>query len=106
MNALIYTNEYPPCNYGGAGVHVEYLTRELAKLPDVDVDVRAFGDQKAEEDYPLKVKGYPSTRLISMHLHIYTPSSVVRNAQSATMPMATRPTSCTVIHGIPTSPVS
>ena len=27
MNALIYTNEYPPCNYGGAGVHVEYLTR-------------------------------------------------------------------------------
>jgi len=59
MNALIYTNEYPPCNYGGAGVHVEYLTRELAKLPDVDVDVRAFGDQKTEEDYPLKVKGYP-----------------------------------------------
>ena len=59
MNALIYTNEYPPCNYGGAGVHVEYLTRELAKLPDVDVDVRAFGDQKTEEYYPLKVKGYP-----------------------------------------------
>ena len=58
MNALIYSNEYPPYNYGGAGVHVEYLTRELSKLPDVDVDVRAFGDQD-EPAYPLKVKGYP-----------------------------------------------
>ena len=58
MNVLIYTNEYPPYNYGGAGVHVEYLTRELAALPDVDVDVRAFGDQD-DPDYPLKVKGYP-----------------------------------------------
>lgn len=58
MNALIYSNEYPPYNYGGAGVHVEYLTRELSKLPDVDVDVRAFGEIE-ESDYPLKVKGYP-----------------------------------------------
>ena len=58
MNALIYTNEYPPYNYGGAGVHVEYLTRELSKLPDLDVDVRAFGDQD-DPGYPLKVKGYP-----------------------------------------------
>ena len=58
MNALIYSNEYPPYNYGGAGVHVEYLARELSRLPDVDVDVRAFGDQD-EPGYPLKVKGYP-----------------------------------------------
>lgn len=41
----------PPHNYGGAGVHVEYLTRELSKLPDVDVDVRAFGEHE-ESDYP------------------------------------------------------
>lgn len=58
MNTLIYTNEYPPYNYGGAGVHVEYLTRELSRLPDTQVDVRAFGDQN-EPDLPLKVKGYP-----------------------------------------------
>ncbi len=56
MNTLIYTNEYPPYNYGGAGVHVEYLTRELSKL--IDVDVRCFGDQNTP-DLPLKVKGYP-----------------------------------------------
>ena len=29
MNIAILTNEYPPNVYGGAGVHVEYLTREL-----------------------------------------------------------------------------
>jgi len=39
-------------------VHVEYLARELSRLPDVYVDVRAFGDQD-EPGYPLKVKGYP-----------------------------------------------
>ncbi len=56
MKALILTNEYPPNVYGGAGVHVEYLTRELARL--IDVDVRAFGDQDVT-DGRLRVRGYP-----------------------------------------------
>ncbi len=43
MNVLFLTNEYPPHTYGGAGVHVEYLSRELAKL--MPVEVRCFGDQ-------------------------------------------------------------
>ena len=34
MRIAILTNEYPPHVYGGAGVHVEYLTRELAALED------------------------------------------------------------------------
>ena len=34
------TREWPPDVYGGAGVHVEFLARELARL--VDVDVEAF----------------------------------------------------------------
>jgi alpha-maltose-1-phosphate synthase len=37
----LLSREYPPEIYGGAGVHVEYLTRELARL--VDVRVHAFG---------------------------------------------------------------
>jgi glycogen synthase len=41
MKALFLTNEYPPAIYGGAGVHVEYLSRELARL--IDVEVRSFG---------------------------------------------------------------
>ena len=56
MQALILTNEYPPHVYGGAGVHVEYLTRELAKL--IDVDVRSFGDQDVA-DGRLRVRGFP-----------------------------------------------
>src|SRR4051794_8574481 len=32
MRIAILTNEYPPNIYGGAGVHVEYLTRELCRV--------------------------------------------------------------------------
>lgn len=51
----VFTKEYPPYVYGGAGVHVEYLCRELARL--VPVEVRCFGDQDIEEGN-LRVKGY------------------------------------------------
>lgn len=44
LKALLLTNEYPPHVYGGAGVHVDYLSRELAKL--CRVDLRCFGDQQ------------------------------------------------------------
>ena len=37
MKALFLPNKYPPSIYGGAGVHVDYLSRELAKLIKVDV---------------------------------------------------------------------
>jgi glycogen synthase len=45
VKALFLTNEYPPNVYGGAGVHVDYLTRELAK--SMPIEVRCFGDQKS-----------------------------------------------------------
>jgi glycogen synthase len=54
MNVQLLTNEYPPHVYGGAGVHVEYLSRELAKL--TSVDVRCFGDQEFVKD-ALQVHG-------------------------------------------------
>jgi alpha-maltose-1-phosphate synthase len=53
----LFTNEYPPHVYGGAGVHVEYLSRELARL--VPVEVRCFGDQDVAEPN-LRVRGYPA----------------------------------------------
>lgn len=55
MKTLFLTNEYPPYIYGGAGVHVEYLTRELAKL--MPVEVRCFGDQRYQREN-LQVKGF------------------------------------------------
>ena len=56
MKALFFTREFPPYVYGGAGVHVEYLAAELAKL--MEVDVRSFGDQD-EKTGNLTVKGFP-----------------------------------------------
>lgn len=51
----IFSKEYPPAIYGGAGVHVEYLSRELAKL--LPVEVRCFGDQYVDAGN-LQVRGY------------------------------------------------
>ncbi|HUF28316.1 MAG TPA: glycogen synthase [Gemmatimonadaceae bacterium] len=47
MRIALLTNEYPPNVYGGAGVHVEYLSRELARAQNRahQVDVLCFGDQ-------------------------------------------------------------
>lgn len=55
LKVAFCTNEYPPNVYGGAGVHVEYLSRELARL--VPVEVRSFGTQNVDEGN-LRVKGY------------------------------------------------
>jgi len=37
LRVALLTREYPPEVYGGAGVHVEYLARELASLVDLTV---------------------------------------------------------------------
>jgi alpha-maltose-1-phosphate synthase len=46
MRVAVISREYPPEVYGGAGVHVEFLVRELRRL--VDVDVHCFGAHRAE----------------------------------------------------------
>jgi len=57
MRIAILSNEYPPNIYGGAGVHVSYLTRELAKLNrENPVKVLCFGSQK-EQQNNLTVEG-------------------------------------------------
>lgn len=59
IRALFLTREYPPEVYGGAGVHVDYLTRELAKR--IPVEVRTFGDQVLSEKN-LRVFGFRSAQ--------------------------------------------
>jgi starch synthase len=44
VKVALLTREYPPEVYGGAGVHVEYLARELRELEDVTV--HAWGDDR------------------------------------------------------------
>jgi alpha-maltose-1-phosphate synthase len=55
MKVTLISKEYPPHIYGGAGVHVKFLAKELAKI--MDVDVRCFGEQDSLEG-SLKAKGY------------------------------------------------
>ena len=54
MRVGLMTREYPPNVYGGAGVHVEYLARELARK--IEVEVHCWGTQK-EDDGNLHVRG-------------------------------------------------
>lgn len=68
MRISLFTNEYPPNVYGGAGVHVEYLARELARLEEGahEIDVLAFGRQD-ERSGNLRVRGIDAPAQISAH---------------------------------------
>ncbi len=63
MRAALFTREYPPHVYGGAGVHVEYLSRELARK--IEVDVYCWGEQRLHQD--------------SLHVHGFQPWSEITN---------------------------
>src|SRR3989339_237734 len=54
MKVTMMAREYPPYVYGGAGVHLRYLSQELSKI--MEVEVRCFGDQKSDDK--IKVRGY------------------------------------------------
>jgi len=50
----LFTREYPPQVYGGAGVHVDYLSRELAR--EIEVEVHCWGKQHSDSG-SLHVRG-------------------------------------------------
>jgi alpha-maltose-1-phosphate synthase len=62
MRVGLFTREYPPYVYGGAGVHVEYLSRELAKK--IEVEVHCWGDQHSDVGN-LRVRGHEPWNEIS-----------------------------------------
>lgn len=47
MRVALFTREFPPNIYGGAGVHVDYLSRELARK--IEVEVHCWGNQHQDE---------------------------------------------------------
>lgn len=57
MKVALFTNEYPPNVYGGAGVHVEYLAKFLAQ--SVEVEVRTFGEHQDPETSNPQAVGFP-----------------------------------------------
>ena len=93
MKALLLTNEYPPNVYGGAGVHVEYLSRELAKL--MEVEVRCFGEQ-LDESKPLTVRG---TTVDSARFEDADPQiRPVLNALAHSLDFNIKPSGADVVH--------
>jgi alpha-maltose-1-phosphate synthase len=96
MNILLLTNEYPPRIYGGAGVHVEHLSREMAALSggDAAIQVLSFGDQN-ETDGAIQVRGIPgSSELFGLGL----PRSKLADALYRNVVMAGSAGPADVIH--------
>ena len=77
MRVGLMTREYPPYVYGGAGVHVEYLSRELAK--QLEEEVHAWGDVPAHEEIP----GHAETTATNHELHIEKPSIALTEGTTA-----------------------
>ncbi len=73
MRIGILTREYPPDVYGGAGVHVDFLVRELVKLADVDVhcmgEPRPGAIAHSEHD-PMLAGANPALRTLAADLAI------------------------------------
>jgi starch synthase len=74
MRVAVLTREFPPYVYGGAGVHVDFLVRELRRIPEqVTVEVHATGEPRDgastySEDDPRMPEGNPALRVMSADL--------------------------------------
>jgi alpha-maltose-1-phosphate synthase len=94
LKVLLLTREYPPDIYGGAGVHVEYLARELAKL--AAVEVRTFGRHDGAAG-SLVVRGFGNAAESADNSegHAYAP--VVRSLRVC-LSLGAEPTDADVVH--------
>jgi alpha-maltose-1-phosphate synthase len=90
---LLLTREYPPDVYGGAGVHVEHLARELAKR--VTVEVRTFG-RRAVETATLAVRGHGGTAAAAEDPP--APYTAAVRALRVGLSLASVPTDADVVH--------
>lgn len=68
MKVALLTREYPPDVYGGAGVHVEYLARELSKLVDLTVHCQGLEREGAVAHQPWERLRDQVLRVISTDL--------------------------------------
>ena len=80
MRVGLMTREYPPYVYGGAGVHVEYLSRELAKM--IEVEVHAWGDAP-DHDSLKPVPGEIGTHDRKLDIHFENPWPLISHGTQA-----------------------
>jgi starch synthase len=94
VKVVILTREYPPHVYGGAGVHVEYLSRELARL--MDVEVRRFGADGPVPGAPARpaVLSFPSWDAVADE----EPSSAALEVMATDLAMASGMEDPSVVH--------
>ena len=95
MKVLMLTREYPPDVYGGAGVHVEYLARELATA--AAVEVRTFGDH-AIETGDLVVRGHGGDGRAGAAEDPGAPYAPVIRALRVCLSIGVRPTDADIVH--------
>ncbi len=77
MRVGLMTREYPPYVYGGAGVHVEYLSREMAKT--IEVDVYAWGETPDADS----LKDPQLAHNPNLHVHFEQPWPMITNGTQA-----------------------
>jgi starch synthase len=87
MRVAILTREFPPDVYGGAGVHVDFLVRELRKL--IEVDVQCMGEPREgatahSEDDPRLAGANAALRILSADLSMTAALSQADVAHSHT----------------------
>jgi len=80
----ILTREYPPDVYGGAGVHVDFLVRELVKL--ADVDVHCMGDPR------------PGATAHAEHQPFLDGANPAMRTLAADLAMAEQAAGCDIVH--------
>jgi len=70
LRVALLTREYPPEVYGGAGVHVTYLARELAPLVDLTVHCQGADrpDAVAHRPWDLLAGANPALQVMSTDL--------------------------------------
>ncbi|UOX91881.1 glycogen synthase [Amycolatopsis sp. FBCC-B4732] len=68
MKVGLLTREYPPEVYGGAGVHVEFLARELRPL--VELDVHCWGADRADATGHTDPHGYRQPAFTTMDIAV------------------------------------
>ena len=90
LRVALLTREYPPEVYGGAGVHVTYLARELAPLVDVTVHCQGADrpDAVAHRPWDLLADANQALRVVSTDLSmaaaLSTPGSSAQLVHSHT----------------------
>lgn len=103
LKVALLTREYPPEVYGGAGVHVEYLARELA--PFVDLTVHCQGKPRstavAHSPWSLLSEANPALQTISTDLSMAAALDSVQLAHSHTWYANLAGHIGGLLHGIP-----